>query len=73
VGVVLARPIVLIPHLSRLAGVFNFRKDYSPLLVRHLDPTHAEGPKLKVWPGVKALPIEKISLEKHMPPLGRGW
>jgi hypothetical protein len=26
----LARPIVLIPHLFRLAGVINFRKDYSP-------------------------------------------
>jgi len=36
----LARPIVLIPHLFRLAGVVNFRKDYSPPpLVRHLDPS----------------------------------
>ena len=26
----MARPIVLIPHLFRLAGVINFRKDYSP-------------------------------------------
>ena len=26
----MARPIVLIPHLFRLAYVINFRKDYSP-------------------------------------------
>ena len=26
----MARPIVLIPHLYRLADVINFRKDYSP-------------------------------------------
>jgi len=26
----LARPIVLIPHLFRLAGAISFRKDYSP-------------------------------------------
>jgi hypothetical protein len=26
----LARPIVLIPHLFRLADAINFRKDYSP-------------------------------------------
>jgi len=26
----LARPIVLIPHLFRLAGIIIFRKDYSP-------------------------------------------
>ena len=26
----MARPIVLIPHLFRLAGVIIFRKDYSP-------------------------------------------
>ena len=25
----MARPIVLIPHLFQLAGVINFRKDYS--------------------------------------------
>jgi len=35
----LARPIVLISHLFRLAGVIYFRKDYSPPLVRHLDPS----------------------------------
>jgi hypothetical protein len=29
-GVVLDRTIVLIPHLFQLAGVINFRKDYSP-------------------------------------------
>ena len=29
-GGVLARPIVLIPHLFWLADVINFRKDYSP-------------------------------------------
>ena len=35
----MARPIVLIPHLYRLADAINFRKDYSPPpLVRHLDP-----------------------------------
>ena len=34
----MARPIVLIPHLLRLADVINFRKDYSPPLFRHLDP-----------------------------------
>ena len=28
----MARPIVLIPHLFRLAGVIFFRKDYSPPL-----------------------------------------
>jgi hypothetical protein len=38
-GIVLARPIILIPHLPRLADAINFRKDYSPPLVRHLDPT----------------------------------
>jgi hypothetical protein len=39
----LARPISLIPHLFRLADVF-FLNDYSPLLVRHLDPsTSIEG------------------------------
>ena len=26
----MARPIVLIPHLYRLADAINFRKDYSP-------------------------------------------
>ena len=30
-GVVLARPIVLIPHLYRLADAIIFTKDYSPL------------------------------------------
>ena len=36
----MARPIVLIPYLFRLADVINFRKDYSPPpLVRHLDPS----------------------------------
>ena len=33
----MARPIVLIPHLFRLADAINFRKNYSPPLVRHLD------------------------------------
>ena len=37
-GVVLARPIVLFLLLFWLAGAFSFRKDYSPPLVRHLDP-----------------------------------
>ena len=36
----MARPIVLIPHLFRLADMINFRKDYSPPLVRHLDLTN---------------------------------
>ena len=35
----MARPISLIPYLFRSAGAINFRKDYSPPLVRHLDPT----------------------------------
>jgi hypothetical protein len=35
----LSRLIVLISHLFRLAGAFNFRKNYSPPLVHHLDPT----------------------------------
>ena len=35
----MAIPIVLIQHLFRLAGAINFRNDYSPPLVRHLDPT----------------------------------
>ena len=35
----MAEPLVLIPHLFRLAGVINFRKDYSPPLVRHLNHT----------------------------------
>ena len=35
----MARPIVLILYLSRLASTINFRKDYSPPLVRHLDLT----------------------------------
>ena len=34
----MARPIVLIPHLFRLADAINFRKDYSPPSSRHLDP-----------------------------------
>jgi hypothetical protein len=49
-GIVLARPIVLIPHLFQLADAFNFRKDYSPPLVCHLDPTlglNQRLPKLK--------------------------
>jgi len=33
----LARPLVLIPHLFRLASAIKFRNDYSPPLVRHLD------------------------------------
>jgi hypothetical protein len=35
----LTRPIVLISHLFQLAGATNFKKDYSPPLVRHLDST----------------------------------
>ena len=35
----MARPIVLIPHLFRLADAINFRKDYSPPSSHHLDPT----------------------------------
>ena len=35
----MARPIVLILPLFRLADAINFRKDYSPPLVRYLDPT----------------------------------
>ena len=35
----MARPIVIIPHLFWLADAINFRKDYSPPLVRHLDLT----------------------------------
>ena len=31
--------MVLFSYLLRLADVINFRKDYSPPLVRHLDPT----------------------------------
>ena len=42
-GVVLARPIVLIPHLFRLASTIKFRKDYSPPSSRHLDPTSGIG------------------------------
>ena len=34
----MARPIVLILHLLRLADAINFRKDYSPPLFRHLNP-----------------------------------
>ena len=34
----MARPIVLIPHLFRLADAINFKKDYSPPSSRHLDP-----------------------------------
>ena len=37
----MARPIVLIPHLFWLAGEFIFGKDYSPPLVRRLDPSTA--------------------------------
>ena len=33
------RPIVLIPHLFRLADAFNLEKTIHPPLVRHLDPT----------------------------------
>jgi hypothetical protein len=35
----LARPISLIPHLFWLPTRLSFRKDYSPPLVRHLDPS----------------------------------
>ena len=35
----MTRLIVLIPHLFRLASAINFRKNYSPPLVRHLDPS----------------------------------
>ena len=38
-GVVLARLIVLIPHLFRLAAVIIFTQDYLSHLVRYLDPT----------------------------------
>jgi hypothetical protein len=33
---------VLISHLFQLVGVINFRKDYSPPLVRHLNPTGSD-------------------------------
>ena len=39
----MARPIVLFLHLFRLAGAFNFRNDYSPPLVCHLDLSSAIG------------------------------
>jgi len=42
----LARLIVLIPHISQLAGDLIFRKDYSPPLVCHLDPTGSWLPTL---------------------------
>ena len=35
----MVRPMVLIPHLFRLADAIIFRKDYLPPLVRHLDLT----------------------------------
>ena len=35
----MARLLVLILYLSRLADAFNFRKDYSPPLFRHLEST----------------------------------
>jgi len=41
-GVVLARPMVLIPYLLRLADVINFKKNYFSSLVRHLNPIHVE-------------------------------
>ena len=56
-GVVLARPIVLILHLLRLADAINFRKDYSPSLFRHLDPTGGG------WPAVRSsarLPAARV-------------
>ena len=39
----MARPLVLVPHLFWLASAINFRKDYSPPLVCHLDPTRGIG------------------------------
>ena len=36
----MAKQIVSIPHKFRLAGAISFRKDYSPPLFRHLDPTN---------------------------------
>ena len=42
----MARPIVLIPHLFRLADVINFRKDYSPPSSPPSRPFNREAP----WP-----------------------
>ena len=42
----MARPIVLIPYLFRLAGTIKFRNDYSPPSSRHLDPTKVSGVRL---------------------------
>ena len=45
----MARSIVLIPHLFRLAGAIDFRKEYSPPLVRHLDPTSGIGARSLIY------------------------
>ena len=48
----MARPIVLIPHLFRLADAINFRKDYSPPSSPPSRPYIAEGPsapKVDPW------------------------
>ena len=42
----MARPIVLISHLFRLADTIKFRNDYSPPSSRHLDPTKVSGVRL---------------------------
>jgi hypothetical protein len=55
----LARPIILIPYLFRFADTIIFRKDYSPPLVRHLDPSAVPQPFDRIPhapPGVQARP-----------------
>ena len=55
----MARSISLIPHLFRLTGnVLSFRKEYSPPLVLHLDPTKALVTAPIILPPDWSLPFE---------------
>jgi hypothetical protein len=63
----LARPIVFIPHLFRLASVLNFSKGlFTPPLVRHLDPTSTTTATLRDGsPVVAALPAARGALDER--------
>jgi hypothetical protein len=67
----LARPIVLIPHLFRLADVFKFlERTIHPPLVYHLDPSALDRPappvngtKQRTTSGRRELAVGGISSE----------
>jgi hypothetical protein len=72
----LARPFVLILHLFWLADAINFKKDYSPPVVRHLDPTvvhvfsHHTVATLVNWPDLSSpvpspLSLLRLSIQRN--------